>query len=71
MSEHTRRWDAFTSIELTALEELLRNFGPLRSYNPAIAEITREIAATMERRNIAPFGPVDPQPKRTNPDRQL
>ncbi len=66
MNEQTaKRWDAFTPWELQALDEFFRSFGPLRDYTPDIGKLGDEITAAMQRRGIAPFAPVDPQPKRT------
>jgi hypothetical protein len=60
----TSRWDAFTPMELQALDEFFRNFGPLREHNPDILTLGSEIAATMQRREITPFGPTDPRPEK-------
>jgi hypothetical protein len=64
MNDATNRWNAFTSMELQAMDEFLRSFGPLRSHSPDIAKIGREVAAAMERRHIPPFAPVDPLPSK-------
>lgn len=67
MNEDTGcRWDAFTPMELQALDELLRSFGPLRPDSPDVAKLSIEITAAMERRKIRPFAPVDSPPLRRN-----
>jgi hypothetical protein len=72
VSNRPTRWDAFTPMELQALDEFFRSFGQMRNYVSDIQRLGNEIGAAMQRRRIPPFGSVD-QPDETQkppPDRE-
>ena len=54
----SNRWDAFTPMELQALDEFFRSFADLRQSTADIGKLQSEIADAMRRREIPAFGPV-------------
>ena len=56
----SNRWDAFTPMELQAIDEFFRSFADLRQSTADIGKLQSEIADAMRRREIPAFGSVGP-----------
>jgi hypothetical protein len=54
----SNRWDAFTPMELQALDKFFRSFADLQQSTADIGKLQSEIADAMQRREIPAFGPV-------------